>query len=136
MGYLSQCKGKDKHATLAFQAVVSHTKRILALLSFFAGATNDKAIARYNPAIKKIRGSSEALVGLEWTVVGTDGDRKTQKGAYYICDGGYHYWQELVAPYKMQIAWSKMERWSANIESAQKDVECTFGILKKRFLFL
>ena len=29
-----------------------------------------------------------------------------------------------------------MERWSANIESTRKDVGYTFGILKKRFLFL
>ena len=28
-GFLSQCKGKEKHATLAFQAVVLHTKRYL-----------------------------------------------------------------------------------------------------------
>ena len=71
-GYVSQCKGKEKHATLAFQAVVSHTKRILALSHFFAGATNDKTIARYDTAIQKIRGKSEALVGLEWGIFGLD----------------------------------------------------------------
>ena len=27
-------------------------------------------------------------------------------------------------------------KWSKNLESVRKDVECTFGILKKRFLFL
>ena len=98
-GYLSQCKGKEKHATLAFQAVVLHTKRILALSQFFAGATNDKSIARYDSAIQKIRTKSEALVGLEWGAFGQDGVERRQKGAYYICDGGYHYWQELIAPY-------------------------------------
>ena len=36
----------------------------------------------------------------------------------------------------MQIVGSKMEQWSENMESATKDVECTFDILKKRFLFL
>ena len=56
--------------------------------------------------------------------------------AYYICDGGYHYWQELIAPFKSQIPGSKMEMWSSNMESARKDVECAFGILKRRFLFL
>ena len=79
-GYLSQCKGKEKHATLAFQAVVSHTKRILALSQFFAGATNDKTIARYDTAILKVRGKSEAISGLEWGVFGADGVEKRQKG--------------------------------------------------------
>ena len=97
-GYLSQCKGKEKQTTLAFQAVVSHTKRILALSQFFARATNDKTIARYDTAIQRIRGKSEALVGLEWAAFSTDGERKQQKGAYFICNGEYHYWQELVSP--------------------------------------
>ena len=35
----------------------------------------------------------------------------------------------------MYISGSKMERWSSSMESARKDVDCTFGILKKRFLF-
>ena len=60
-GFLSQCRGKEKHATLAFQAVVSHTKKILALSQFFAGCTNDKAIARYDVAIRKIGGQSEGM---------------------------------------------------------------------------
>ena len=135
-GLLSKCKGKEQHATLAFQAVVSHTHKILSLSQFFAGATNDKSIARYDPAIHQVRMKNKAIVELEWDVFDQDGTERREVGAYYICDGGYHWWPQLIAPYKMQIAGSKMERWSANLESARKDVECTFGILKKRFLFL
>ena len=64
-GYLSQCKGKENHATLAFQAVVSRTRRILALSQLFAGATNDKEIARHRVSIRKVRGKSKAISGLE-----------------------------------------------------------------------
>ena len=135
-GYLSQCKGKERHATLAFQAVVSHTKKILSLSQFFGGATNDKSIARYDSTIRQIRGKSKLLADMEWGAYSRDGEVRKQKGAYFICDGGYHFWEQLIAPYKMQIAGSRMERWSSNLESAQKDVECTFGILKKQFLFL
>ena len=39
-------------------------------------------------------------------------------------------------PLHMQIVGSKMDRWSSNMESVRKDVECTFGILKKSLLFL
>ena len=129
-------RGKERHATLAFQAVVSHTKKILSLSQFFAGGTNDKSIARYDLTIRQIRGKSKLLADMEWGAYSQDGEVRKQKGAYFICDGGYHFWEQLIAPYKMQIAGSRMERWSSNLESARKDVECTFGILKKRFLFL
>ena len=79
-GYMSQCKGKEKHPTLAFQAVVSHTKKLLALSQFFTGATNDKSIARYDVTILKIRSKSESLVGLEWGAFDRDGNEKRQKG--------------------------------------------------------
>ena len=53
-----------------------------------------------------------------------------------ICDGGYNDWRCLCAPYKHQLEGTDMERWSSNLESVRKDVECVFGILKRRFLFL
>ena len=56
-------------------------------------------------------------------------------GPYFICDGGYHTWDILIAPYKNQLEGSGMKKWSAHIESARKDIECVFGILKKRFHF-
>ena len=57
-------------------------------------------------------------------------------GAYMICDGGYHDWACLVPPFKHQEHGSDPERWSQQVELVRKDVECVFGILKKRFLFL
>lgn len=35
-----------------------------------------------------------------------------------------------------QLEGTDLEAWSSHIESLRKDVECTFGILKKRFMFL
>ena len=58
------------------------------------------------------------------------------KGAYFISDGGYHRWPCLVNPFKHQPEGTDLEIWSQNIESVRKDIECVFGILKKRFLFL
>lgn len=43
-----------------------HNRKILVLSHFFAGCTNDKAIARYNVAIQKIWGQSKEMVNLEW----------------------------------------------------------------------
>ena len=42
----------------------------------------------------------------------------------------------MIPPYKNQLPGSQHNRWSKNVESIRKDVECTFGILKKRFLIL
>jgi hypothetical protein len=53
-----------------------------------------------------------------------------------ICDGGYNEWSSLMPPYKHQLPGTALEKWSSNIELVRKDVECVFGILKKRFLFL
>ena len=59
------------------------------------------------------------------------------KGAYFISDGGYHRWPCLISnPFKHQPEGTDLEVWSQNIESVWKDIECVFGILKKRFLFL
>jgi len=65
-----------------------------------------------------------------------DGTCKEHRGAYMICDGGYKEWVSLMPPYKHQLPGTALERWSKNVESVRKDVECVFGILKTRFLFL
>jgi len=85
---------------------------------------------------RKIRGEDKLLLELNWNTVDANEERCEHKDTYYVCDGGYHAWQELVAPYKNQIDGSWYSRWSANMESVRKDVECTFGIFKKRFLIL
>ena len=135
-GFLLACKGKEKLPTLAFQCVVSHTKKILSVSQFFAGATNDKTIARFDEAIKMVRGKDKTMREMKWSAVDGNGNRTEQTGAYFVCDGGYHKWQELIAPFKNQIDGSVESKWSKKLESVRKDVECTFGILKKRFLFL
>ena len=112
------------------------TKKLLSLYQFFSGITNDKNIARYDVAIKKFYFNNEALDQMRWGAFDKDGNNSRQLGAYFIYDRGYHYWKQLIASFKSQIYGSKMERWSANVKSARKDVDCTFRILKKRLLFL
>ena len=53
-----------------------------------------------------------------------------------ICDGGYCKWKCLIPPYKHQIPGTQWADWSKHVESVRKDVECSFGILKKRFAIL
>ena len=53
----------------------------------------------------------------------------------FFCDGGYHGWPCLACPFQQQPA-GPIGNWSTSVESTRKDIECAFGILKKRFLIL
>jgi hypothetical protein len=57
-------------------------------------------------------------------------------GVYFICDGGYIRWPELICPYKHEPVSSRKGYFSSKVESVQKDVECVFGIVKKRWRIL
>jgi Plant transposon protein. len=128
---------KDLHEdVLAFQVVCSHTKKILHVSQYFWGTYNDKTIARIDPVFKLFRDNDSVIKRMQWVTLCSDGTEKVHHGGYFICDGGYHKWACLMPPYKHQIPGSGLEKWSKQVESVRKDVECVFGILKKRFLFL
>mmetsp|Transcript_11517 Transcript_11517/g.21528 ORF Transcript_11517/g.21528 Transcript_11517/m.21528 type:complete len:181 (+) Transcript_11517:298-840(+) len=93
-------------------------------------------ISRIDPLFRLLRNDDVFLRNLRWTLVARDGTHKNHHGAYLICDGGYNEWACLMPPYKHQLPGSGLERWPKNVESVRKDVECVFGILKKRFLLL
>jgi hypothetical protein len=55
-----------------------------------------------------------------------------KKGVYLICNNGYVQWLEAICPYSAGEPSNTLEGYfSTNLESIRKDVECTFGILKK-----
>ena len=135
-GLHSSCKGKDGHPTLAFEAVVSHTRRFLSVSRSFWGTVNDKTIARHDPAFKALRTAGTFLNDHEWGTIGDDLTPQRHKGAYFVCDGGYHRWTSCMNPFKHQLEGSETAYWSRHLESIRKDVECSFGILKKRFMIL
>ena len=87
-------------------------------------------------AITELRDQNSYLANIKWKTFDRNGNTKEHKGSYYICDGGYHNWQCLIPPFKHQVPGTDLSYWSHHIESMRKDVECVFGILKKRFLFL
>ena len=75
------------------------------------------------------------LSTMEWTCVDEDGKQIQNHGAWLLCDGGYHGWPCLACPFQQQPA-GPIGNWSTSVESTRKDIECAFGILKKRFLIL
>ena len=161
-GAASACTGKEGFPTLAFEVSSDHTKRILSCSQYFWGSINDKTISLMDPVFDAFRKPDGMYTNYSWTTSYFDDNNnnntsntndsntssrlsklklrkplfKKHTGLYLICDGGYHKWPCMMNPYHVQIPGSKEERWSTCVESARKDVECVFGILKKRFLIL
>jgi len=54
---------------------------------------------------------------------------------YTVCDGGFHTWRCMQAPVKMPVTVEE-SFFSSLLESVRKDIECAFGITKRRFQLL
>ncbi len=67
---------------------------------------------------------------IKWT---TNGGAQEHEGLYLIVDGGYLGWSTLMAPNEEETRDLLTGAWSEHLESIWKDVEWTFGILKKHF---
>ena len=81
--------------------------------------------------VDKIRNDWYSTV--QWTFVDSSGIEQTAIGVYLICDGGYLRWPILICPYANATKGTREGNFSDNLESVRKDVECVFGILKKRW---
>jgi hypothetical protein len=133
----SRSKGMEKYPTLVFEVVVSHTKKILLVSGVQCGTDNDKQFRDPMPqsyAFAKM--VSDILKESSFKHYLEDGSEAEEKGYYYIVDGGYNIWIELIAPFKHEPESCIAHIWSKQVESIWKDVECVFGILKKWFLIL
>ncbi|CAM9508247.1 unnamed protein product [Pylaiella littoralis] len=132
--WAKQYTGKEGFATIAYQAIVDHTGRLLAATKGYAGSMNDKTIIQYDAAIKKIK-QDPIYAQKEYTLYDEDGEPFQRKGNYSIVDNGYNQWEILIPPSKFADGDIEI-RWSKALESVRKDVECFFGILKGRFRIL
>ncbi len=98
------------------------------------GTRNDKQIVQTDETVRLIR--EDWYCNVEWTSWNINGEEEVNSGVYFICDGGYICWPELICPYKHEPVTSKKGYFSARVESVRKDVECVFGIVKKRWRIL
>ena len=57
-------------------------------------------------------------------------------GSYFICDGGYLRWPQLICPVQGTCLSVKEAEFTAVLERTRTNVECCFGILKKRWKIL
>eukprot|EP00956_Cyclotella_meneghiniana_P025798 scaffold54583_cov64-Cyclotella_meneghiniana.AAC.1 len=122
-GDRNRCTGKEKFPTLAFECISDNKRRILGVSSIQYGTRNDQHIVKLDETVSKLK--------TEWYK-----DVMEDRGVYLICDGGYLRWPVLICPYKHESCATQKGYFSSKLESVRKDVECCFGILKKRWKIL
>jgi hypothetical protein len=130
---------KSNHPARAYNITVNHDRKILYSTRGFPGRWNDKTIVRYDEFYCQILNGtigSDANFSLYY-YDSTLQMVKQQKytGAWIIVDNGYLNRSITVPPMKATLYRDEL-MWSKWVESVRKDVECTFGILKGRFLIL
>ncbi|EJK44351.1 hypothetical protein THAOC_37116, partial [Thalassiosira oceanica] len=122
------------HATLP--SIFSSPPPKIARVPTFATrpSTNPTTMVDFNLRLidAKIDSSLDDLT-VQWTFVDDQGVQQVATGVYLICDGGYLRWPILICPYQNARKGSREGDFSDNLESVRKDVECVFGILKKRW---
>ena len=84
--------------------------------------------------MRKIR--NEWYKDVVWELFDIHGGVNSSCGVYLVCIGGYLHWQTLISPYKGESCSSCKGYFRTNLESVRKDVECTYGILKKQWRIL
>jgi hypothetical protein len=133
-GDYNKCKGKESFPSVAFECVTNNRRRVLGISPIQFGARSDKHIVRFDPTVELIK--KQWYKDVEWEYYTADGELKKEKGIYFICDGGYLRWKSLICPYAGSEEIGQRGYFNTNLESIRKDVECTFGILKKRWRIL
>lgn len=126
--------GKEGYTTRTFSCTVSHRRKLLHTTMGSPGSLNDKTIVRFDKFINMIR-NKEIYADVQFDLVDASGVSTRHKGAYVLCDGGYHAWRVMQCPVRTASD-PKVLLWSRWLESLRKDVECFFGILKTRFRIL
>ena len=126
--------GKHSFTSIAYEMTVTHSKKFQATTTGHYGTTSDKTIVKFDGFVQQVR-NDKLYTNAEFELQVGDNEWVTEKGVYLLVDGGYHKWRIMQCPHKHSADTDKV-RWSEFAESVRKDVECSFGILKKRFQFL
>ena len=90
------------------------------------GTFNDKHIVKIDQNVQEIR--KGWMKDVVWRYFTAEGEVRTERGMYLICDNGYLRWPQSICPYEGANKATLEGYFSTNLESVRKDVECTFGI--------
>ena len=127
-GNHNHAKGKTGYPSLGFQCITDFNCQIFAIYGPQFGTRNDKEIVKDDPNVHFVR--MGWYKDVMWRYYTAERRVEHDQGLYVICDNGYLRWPTSIYPYS-KVENSNLEGYfSSNLESVQKDVECTFGILR------
>lgn len=122
----------------AYNIVCNHRRRILSSTTGHPARWNDKTLITFDTFVMEVH-EGKRLRDLQFQLYDYNGNgevmRRRYRGAWFLTDNGYHKWSTTIPPFRASTS-RKEIRFSKWLESMRKDVECTFGILKKRWRIL
>ena len=122
----------------AYNLTANHRRYIMHTTSGHPSRWNDKTLQQFDTLMVQLQ-SGELLGDLTFELYDRNDEGEVIKvkynGGWLIVDNGYTKCPTCIPPLKHTFS-RKAERWSQWMESMRKDVECTFGILKKRWRIL
>ena len=124
---------KSKIPYRNYNIIVNHNRRILHSTNGHPGTYNDQSLQEEDVFLRCVKdGRKYSDLQFELYEMNSDGCvyKKPYKGAWFIVDNGYKEWTCLQPPLKDHLNQNET-RYSQWLESMRKDVECTFGMLKK-----
>jgi hypothetical protein len=127
-GNHNHAKGKEGYPTLAFQCLTDFNRRVMAVYGPQFGSHNDKDIVKHDDNVHAIR-FNRLFTNSMWKYYDANGNIKSERGMYLICDNGYLQWPTSICLYSKADNSTLEGYFLTNLESVRKDVECTFGIL-------
>ena len=134
-GDRSKFVGKEKIPTLNFGATVDHKYRFLHVTDAFPGSANDKLVIQSDTFYNEVM-NTELYRDYEFVLMTNRHSTNKIRGCYLLCDGGYGNARNLISGLLCVRPNSREARWTHRVGSVRKDVECAFGLLKKRFRIL
>ena len=134
-GDFNRAKGKETFPSLGFECITDFNRRVLSIYGPHFGSRNDMDIVKTDPYVKSLK-SARLFRDAQWSYYNEDGRVRLSQGMYLISDNGYLRWPTTICPFTRTDKASPEGYFSTNIESVRKDVECTFGIMKKRWRIL
>ena len=130
----NRAKGKAGYPTIGFECITDFRRRIIGIFGPQFGTRNDKEIVKVDTNVHLLRTSWYKDV--RWSYYDQSGIVKEDRGVFFICNNGYLRWPTSICPYERVDSATLEGYFSTNLEGVRKDVECTFGILKKRWRIL
>ena len=110
--------GKEKYPTVAWNVTVNHRRWIMAVSKGFYGSYNDNTIVKYDKFITDIH-EKKKYQDVTFTLHKRNGEDSILKGAWILCDGGYHRWRCMQCPNRDGSSLAE-RRWSKWAESLRK----------------